>query len=220
GVKIYNDNKLFEPKDANGSLVETYVINGTTYLPARAIATLFKTNIQYESTTNSVYIGKHYEKVNKDYLYLSDDLSKSLTEAHQQFTYLKAMVPVVTKQDLAVKELYYHCLNLEKNINSQTDPKLIKEFQECKETINKLYLDLMSQFKDVEVYNIEEYFKKWEINTSATDSDLGLIKYYIKLIQDVYDANALVLEQSKPENITKYYNELNKLVSIDKVKSL
>lgn len=56
GVKIYSDNKEFIPQDANGNTVEPFVYEGTTYLPARALANLFGKNIEWNASTNSVNI--------------------------------------------------------------------------------------------------------------------------------------------------------------------
>jgi Copper amine oxidase N-terminal domain./NPCBM/NEW2 domain. len=58
GVDIYLNEVKLNPKDANGNPVEVFVYNGTTYLPARAIADAFQTPINWEGTTNSIYIGR------------------------------------------------------------------------------------------------------------------------------------------------------------------
>jgi|GEM_PF-3386621 len=59
GVKIYVNNVLFTPTDVNGKAVAAYTVNGTTYLPVRAIASVFKTAIVWESSNSGVYIGTH-----------------------------------------------------------------------------------------------------------------------------------------------------------------
>jgi len=59
GVNIYVDDAAFQPKDANGNTVEAFVYNGTTYLPARAISNAVNTPIEWDGTTQSVFIGKH-----------------------------------------------------------------------------------------------------------------------------------------------------------------
>lgn len=62
GVNIYVDNVPYQPKDAAGNNVEPFIYNGTTYLPARAIANIYGANISWDGKTNSVYIGKTGEK--------------------------------------------------------------------------------------------------------------------------------------------------------------
>jgi hypothetical protein len=59
GVNIYVDDIKLDPKDANGNPVETFVYNGTTYLPVRAISSALGKPIVWEGETSSVYIGKH-----------------------------------------------------------------------------------------------------------------------------------------------------------------
>lgn len=54
GVNIYVDGNLFIPRDVNGNRVLTFLYNGTTYLPARAISTLYGANIEWKN--NAIYI--------------------------------------------------------------------------------------------------------------------------------------------------------------------
>ena len=70
GVNIYIDDQKFNPTDANGNPVEVFAYNGTTYLPVRAISKALGKPIQWESDTNSVYVGKHTG--NKPAMWLSD----------------------------------------------------------------------------------------------------------------------------------------------------
>lgn len=44
-IKILIDGKEYQPKDANGNVVEPFIYNGTTYLPVRAIATAFDKDV-------------------------------------------------------------------------------------------------------------------------------------------------------------------------------
>lgn len=57
-IKIYVDGVRIEPKDANGNVVEPFTYNGTTYLPVRAIANAIGKDVEWDSNTNSVYLGK------------------------------------------------------------------------------------------------------------------------------------------------------------------
>jgi len=70
GINIYHDDIKLNPTDVNGKPVELFAYNGTTYLPIRAVANMFDTNIQWEGSTFSVYIGKHSST--KPALYLQD----------------------------------------------------------------------------------------------------------------------------------------------------
>lgn len=59
GVRIYVDDKLIQPKDANGNTVEPFLYNGTTYLPIRAIGSAFGKAVSWDGKTQSAYVGKH-----------------------------------------------------------------------------------------------------------------------------------------------------------------
>lgn len=64
-IKIYIDGAEIVPKDANGNKVEPFTMNGTTYLPVRAISNAFGKDVEWDGTTQSVYIGKK-DKIKPD----------------------------------------------------------------------------------------------------------------------------------------------------------
>ena len=61
---VYNNIKLVingaevTPKDANGNTVEPFIIDGTTYLPVRAVAGALGQSVDWDGETNTVYIGE------------------------------------------------------------------------------------------------------------------------------------------------------------------
>ncbi len=57
GITIYVNGVEMKPADANGNPVETFVYNGTTYIPLRAVSQSLGYNVQYDGSTKSVYIG-------------------------------------------------------------------------------------------------------------------------------------------------------------------
>lgn len=56
-IKIYVNQQLITPKTASGAVVEPFVVDGTTYLPVRAVAEALGQNVTWDGSTNSVYIG-------------------------------------------------------------------------------------------------------------------------------------------------------------------
>lgn len=66
GVDIYVDGVKMEPKDANGKSVETFVYNGTTYVPLRAVSQSLGKNVNWDGANQRVYIGEVPEE--KQYL--------------------------------------------------------------------------------------------------------------------------------------------------------
>lgn len=67
-IKIYIDGAEIVPKDANGNTVEPFTMNGTTYLPVRAIANAFGQDVEWDGATQSIYIGKKDQTKPDNYL--------------------------------------------------------------------------------------------------------------------------------------------------------
>lgn len=53
-IKILINGKQATPKDANGNTVEPFTIDGTTYLPVRAIASALGMNVGWDDATKTV----------------------------------------------------------------------------------------------------------------------------------------------------------------------
>lgn len=59
GIKLIVNGKECIPKDAKGNIKDIYVVNGTTYVPVRAITEALCLPITWSDKTNSVFIGNH-----------------------------------------------------------------------------------------------------------------------------------------------------------------
>lgn len=57
-IKLCVDGQFITPKDANGSTVEPFAIQGTTYLPVRAIGEALGKPVDWDQATHTVYIGQ------------------------------------------------------------------------------------------------------------------------------------------------------------------
>lgn len=55
-VKIYVDQKLIAPRDANGNGVEPFIFNGTTYVPVRAVSEALGKKVSWDGPSRAVYI--------------------------------------------------------------------------------------------------------------------------------------------------------------------
>ena len=55
-IKVYKDNVLCELKDANGSTIEPFIYNGTTYMPVRGTAQLADMQVTWDGNSKSVYL--------------------------------------------------------------------------------------------------------------------------------------------------------------------
>ena len=57
-IRIMVDGELIIPKDASGNEVEPFTVNGTTYLPVRAVASALGKDVTWDGNTQTVYIGQ------------------------------------------------------------------------------------------------------------------------------------------------------------------
>lgn len=57
-IKLSIDGKITDLKDAAGNKIEPFILDGTTYAPARAIAESLGMEVKYNETTNTVEMTK------------------------------------------------------------------------------------------------------------------------------------------------------------------
>ena len=67
GVNIYFNGNLYTPQLTNGNKTEVYIINGTTYMPARDISAMFGTSISWDQATNSAILNRNGYSIDNDY---------------------------------------------------------------------------------------------------------------------------------------------------------
>ncbi len=58
GVRVVIDGEELYPKDAKGRDVPMFILNGTTYLPLRAISNVFEKPIEWDGVEKTVYLGQ------------------------------------------------------------------------------------------------------------------------------------------------------------------
>lgn len=70
-IKVVIDGKQADLKDANGNTVEPFIIEGTTYLPVRGVATAINKAVSWDGATQTVYLGKN-EEIEQPSVWLKD----------------------------------------------------------------------------------------------------------------------------------------------------
>jgi len=55
-IKIVINGEEITPRDPNGNIFEPFVVDGTTYLPVRAVCEAIGYNVEWDGTTKTVYI--------------------------------------------------------------------------------------------------------------------------------------------------------------------
>lgn len=94
GIKLVVNGAPVTPKDANGSTVEPFIYNGTTYLPVRAVGNALGQDVSWNGNTKTVYIGmnesdtaaKKLKPYEKSYLYVMEDEGKSANSMGNTYT--------------------------------------------------------------------------------------------------------------------------------------
>lgn len=85
-IKITLNGITIETKDANGNIVEPFIIDGTTYLPVRAICNVLGLEVNWNSETNTV------ELIEEKYNEISIEKMIHLLLALKHNTELKIMM--------------------------------------------------------------------------------------------------------------------------------
>ena len=73
-IKITLNGNEITPTDANGNYVEPFSIDGTTYLPVRAIANALGLDVNWNGETNTVVLGKDASQAVETVLYEDNNL--------------------------------------------------------------------------------------------------------------------------------------------------
>ena len=65
GIDIYMDDKIQQPINANGDVVDAMIYDGTTYLPLRSVVNMLMpgTEIEWDGDTQSIYLGDHAKEM-------------------------------------------------------------------------------------------------------------------------------------------------------------
>ena len=62
-IKLVVNGITVTPKDANGTVVEPFIADGTTYLPVRALAEALGEEVEWDGVNKIVYVGENPNKV-------------------------------------------------------------------------------------------------------------------------------------------------------------
>jgi hypothetical protein len=57
-ITLYVNGLKVVPKDSDGNVVEPFIVDGTTYLPVRAVSQALNLPVDYDSKTSTVYLGQ------------------------------------------------------------------------------------------------------------------------------------------------------------------
>lgn len=113
-IKITLNGNNITPQDANGNIVEPFIIDGTTYLPVRAISNALGLNVDWDSSTNTVVLF---------------DNSYQSTNDYPQAQYIKGeVIPLYVNPELEFKDQKLNVISYEKKYDESFFLKMYGEF--------------------------------------------------------------------------------------------
>ena len=231
GVKIYIDNQLLTPKDANGKDVDIYIINGTTYLPVRAISESLGVKVAWDDADNSVYLGKH-----KLYPNVSDEINDNLMLMKEYAKELEPLMPTLIKyttDGYVLLEAIYNEYKEVMRISEETQSdEILKYWLEYKELYDRVdFLQGPSYGSGDYIYIFVCYpedCRLYYYDRNISDEDFYAQYYYsyyfhIHAVTERYNHYPKVLAGLNEEKIKEYtekFDELyNKITSLYKEQS-
>ena len=71
-IQIFIDGEMIEPKDANGAIVEPFIVDGTTYLPVRALSEALGCTVEWDDERNAVNVSTEYYEYSESGILFTD----------------------------------------------------------------------------------------------------------------------------------------------------
>ena len=177
-IKITLNGNEIIPKDVNGNSVEPFIIDGTTYLPVRAIGNALGLNVDWDSSTNTVV--------------LSDTQYKAESE-YPEAEYIKGeVVPLYINPKLEYKDNKLNVLSYEKKYDKSFFLKMYGEFsnmgnyfvkldtlydiypsykEELSSKLSNMEINLYENEPYVMLVNIIQYFKQRNVEFDIKYND-------------------------------------------------
>ena len=218
GVKFFVDNKETMLTDTNGNIVEPLVVDGTTYLPVRAISNLFQVGICWNQQINNdsiysnVYIGKIYHNVNQE-------TNNTMMECANQVDKVRPYLEPISVRQLRMLDLFAYAINISSDICKLCDEVESNE-------LNAIYQRVLEHKNMIEELNIKtqsmatlamaDHIKYSIFNYPNDLQDMhldfnhtGILTHYAKMMQDTVNDYQEILVKTQPEELQKHYDEIN-----------
>ncbi len=162
-IKIYIDGGEITPKDVNGNYVEPFTMNGTTYLPVRAISNAFGKEVEWDGITQSVYIGKKDQTKPDNYLSKLQYNDYKEADPDSNFAIINGTVTDYNKNVYTNGLIFYR--EWSGGIADDTDgADLLISYP-----LNSQYKNLQGKIVLPKAYDLTTWNKRDNCDTSSTD---------------------------------------------------
>lgn len=181
GPDIYVKGEKIDPTDINGNKVETFVYNGTTYVPLRAVSTALDKLVSYDKSTHRVNIE---DWIPYDQAFVMYCINQDIDEMSSQ---LANDIHAVLNESISLKYGYSTAL-----------PYHSKYVDMYEDTINYHKDDLQRINDIIEDMSNYEYFKQF---TDGINKDISILEKqlesYEKAVKYFKNASSSVSEAEK-----------------------
>lgn len=221
GVEIYVGSEQFVPKNEKGEKVDVYLVDGTTYVPIRALTTLFEVDISYDKSTARVYIGVQPGQVEEEgdqtqeYPYLSKELNDALQKYKDCIELMEPVVGLMWSRQEVYNELNTLSAQCAEQVRLWTldaagNPALataLAGYFNALSTLNQqvselaTYINLMAtRFTDSSAYiqNIDTNVREYELNNTLLFETCG------QMLDTAYQERGKMTEIANQQTIDKF----------------
>lgn len=211
GIAIIVDGKPFVPKDANGNIVPIYVVNGTTYVPLRALCLEFNIPVVWDGLNNRIYLGKHINLTDPNTWSSEEDkiMQNDYNLTNISFEQIKTDIQVLRQQFVKFEKFANTLVNTYPVVSGTYHDELEQFHSEVAADYLKL-LQGCNHFNDEYIIHETDFLATimdYKDEISPAISNLDRLGKEIA-IQELEELNVLCSD----ERIEQLYNRLNDIV--------
>ncbi len=129
-IKITMNGTTVNPTDANGKTVEPFIIDGTTYLPVRAVSNALGANVDWDGETSTVILTSEEKQKDADARYQEwlKNMKKSMLEQIKEDQQIEEASPS-NNPYYAVNYFSYSGMGLESEENKHVNLRINEKFE-------------------------------------------------------------------------------------------
>ncbi len=184
GIRIIVDGEELSPTDTDGNRVPVFVLNGTTYLPVRAVSNVFEKRVQWDGINKIVYLGE--KPGEKPFMRLKTYYESGAAEADERFVWQDEHMSASGE---LMKNVVYPSLGEDNGGNDNPAPYGYSPFVENQAGDQEIVLN--GQFKRFKAkffvpkeaadssYYTYEQASEHDITTNSAEANLVISLYYM-----------------------------------------
>ncbi|WP_394970173.1 copper amine oxidase N-terminal domain-containing protein [Candidatus Allofournierella merdipullorum] len=190
-IKIELDGQQITPTDANGKAVEPFAVDGTTYLPVRAVSEALGVDVEWDGNTNTVLLTSAYDNT-ADLLGFYKILEQSFDDLQTHFDgILNGSVQEVINTTLSSGP-YEGMTFFEsaKKLMETTLYNVESHYNACKPYLSDSDISLVSEYKRLNSLLLSQFENIHNGNTANMNNIIGIsTQAYVDCMSNSMSAN-------------------------------